>query len=220
MASRSVSWFRQVIRRGLAATLPRRVFLTHGPRRSGNVCLTFDDGPHPELTPRLLDLLVENCVRATFFVIGREAEKYPHLVRRMIDDGHCVGSHSYSHRPRGLLSAREAANEITRGAEVVGAILGELPKLYRPPEGKLTGRDLLKLWRLGFTTVLWNVDPKDYNKPSAEDVKLELAKRKLESGDLVLFHDTHPHAVEILPDLITSARESGLEFGTVEAWMK
>jgi peptidoglycan-N-acetylglucosamine deacetylase len=220
MATRPVSWFNQAIRRGLAAALPRRIFLTQGPWRSGSVCLTFDDGPHPELTPRLLDLLAENSVRATFFVIGREAEKFPQLVRRMVDDGHCVGSHSYSHRPRGSLNAREAADEITRGAEVVGAILGDLPKLYRPPAGKLTGRDLLKLWCLGFTTVLWNVDPKDYNKPSAEAVKLELAKRKLESGDLVLLHDTHPHAVAILPDLIASTRESGLVFGTVEAWLK
>ena len=73
--------------------------------------MTFDDGPHPELTPRLLDVLTELQVRATFFLIGRQVEMFPHVVRRMIDEGHCVGHHSYSHRPRASLTAFEAAEE-------------------------------------------------------------------------------------------------------------
>src|SRR5262245_49327547 len=218
MAIRPTSWIRQAIRSGLAATVPRRVFLTRGPRRSKSVCLTFDDGPHPVLTPKLLDLLADLRVRATFFLIGREVEKYPDVVRCMLDGGHCVGSHSYSHRPRSTLSARESEEETRKGAEAVGAILGKSPSLYRPPAGKVTGRDLLRLWRLGFTTVLWNVDPKDYNKQSADPVRLALANRPLKSGDLVLFHDNHPHAIEILPDLIDATRDGGLEFATVEAW--
>jgi peptidoglycan-N-acetylglucosamine deacetylase len=180
--------------------------------------MTFDDGPHPELTPRLLDVLAELQVRATFFLIGRQVDMFPHVVRRMIDEGHCVGHHSYSHRPRGSLTAFEAAEETTRGAEALGSVLGKTPTLYRPPGGKLTGRDLLRLWREGFTTVLWNVDPKDYNRKSAHDVRLAFAQRPLEAGDLVLFHDNHPHALEILPELVASTRAVGLDFVTVEAW--
>src|SRR4029450_1220019 len=100
MAIHPGSWLRQSIRRGLAATLPRRVFLTYGPSRSMSVCLTFDDGPHPVLTPRLLDVLAVLRVGAPFFLIRREAEKYPDVVRRMSNEGHCVGHHSYSHPPR------------------------------------------------------------------------------------------------------------------------
>jgi len=170
------------------------------------------------LTPRLLDVLAELSVRATFFLIGREVERFPDVVRRMIDEGHCVGHHSYSHPPRRSLTARQAADETSRGARAVAALLGRTANLYRPPGGKLTGRDLVRLWRGGFTTVLWNVDPKDYNKRSADEVRCAFANRPLESGDIVLFHDNHPHAVEILPDLVARARRDGLEFDTVDAW--
>lgn len=183
-----------------------------------SVCLTFDDGPHPELTPRLLDVLAELRVRATFFLIGREVEKFPEVVRRMIVEGHSVGHHSYSHPPRRSISARGAAEETARGAEAVAAVLGKPAKLYRPPGGKLTGRDLLRLWRDGFTTVLWNVDPKDYNKHTADEVRLAFTTRPLESGDLVLLHDNSPLAIEFLPDLVASGRREGLDFVTVDSW--
>src|SRR5436305_246824 len=98
--SARISWLRQVCRYGLAAMLPRRVYLTHGPRRGREMCLTFDDGPHPDLTPRLLDLLADLQVRATFFLIGQEAEKYPEIVRRIAAEGHTVGNHTYSHGVR------------------------------------------------------------------------------------------------------------------------
>jgi peptidoglycan-N-acetylglucosamine deacetylase len=220
MAFHPGSWLRQSIRRGLAATLPRRVFLTHGPKGSHSVCLTFDDGPHPDLTPRLLDVLAELRVRATFFLIGREVERFPEVVRRMIEEGHSVGHHSYSHPPRRSLTARQAADETEGGAEALAALLGRRASLYRPPGGKLTGRDLLRLWRSGFTTVLWNVDPKDFNKRSADEIRCVFTNRPLESGDLVLFHDNHPHAIEILPELVARTRRDGLEFETVDAWTK
>src|SRR4051812_443266 len=156
MPLRPVSWFRQAVRRTLALTLPRRVYITHGPGRSRAVCLTFDDGPHPELTPRLLDLLARLGVPATFFVIGQEVEKYPELVRRMVAEGHTVGNHSYSHPARESISPREAAAEVTECAMVLARLLGKPPTLYRPPRGKVTARDLWRLWRTGMTTVLWN----------------------------------------------------------------
>jgi peptidoglycan/xylan/chitin deacetylase (PgdA/CDA1 family) len=217
---RLTSWFRQVARRTLAAVLPRRAYLIRGARRSQTVCLTFDDGPHPELTPRLLDLLAELNVPATFFLIGREVEKYPDVVRRIVANGHAVGNHSYSHPPRETLTSGAAATEVRLGSEAIARIVGKPPTLFRPPRGQVTARDLWRLWRGGLTTVLWNVDPKDYNKSSAGDVRDWFRGRDLEGGDLVLFHDTHPLALEVLPDLVASARDRGLEFTTVEAWTK
>jgi peptidoglycan/xylan/chitin deacetylase (PgdA/CDA1 family) len=218
MALRPVSVVRQAARRGLASVLPRRLYLTHGPQWSGTACLTFDDGPHPELTPRLLDLLAESGVSATFFLIGGEAEKYPAVVRRMKADGHAVGNHSYSHPVRETLSARQAAADVARGSAVLADILGQAPTLYRPPRGKVTAGDLWRLWRAGLTTVLWNVDPKDYNKPRADPVRDWFRARAITSGDLVLMHDTHPHALAVLPELIESARARGLSFTTVSEW--
>jgi len=182
------------------------------------VCLTFDDGPHPDLTPRLLDILAKHQVAATFFVIGREAEKHPSIVRRLATEGHSIGNHTYSHPSRSSLTYRQAGDEVTAGAKVISDIVGRSPRLYRPPNGKLTAGDLCRLWRRGLTTVLWNVDPKDFNKQRSDEVRLYFDTRPFRSGDLVLFHDNHPHAIAVLPDLIASARDRGLEFVTVDTW--
>jgi peptidoglycan/xylan/chitin deacetylase (PgdA/CDA1 family) len=220
MAFRPKSWLRQGAKQGLAAVLPRRWFLVRGPRRSGAVCLTFDDGPDPEATPRVLDVLAHAGVPATFFVIGREAERHPDLVRRMAAEGHAVGSHSYSHPAREDLTSRELTDEAARGAGVVAGILGKPPPLYRPPRGKVTAADLWRLWRAGLTTVLWNADPKDFSRPTADEVRDWFRARPLRGGDLVLLHDTCPHAPAVLPELIAGARDRGLAFTTVEAWVE
>ena len=211
-------WFRQAARATLASVLPQKVFLCRGSRRSGSICLTFDDGPHPIHTPRLLDLLAELQVTATFFLIGREAEKYPDIVLRMVDEGHAVGNHSYSHQARGLLSLREVEEEIRHASQVIADIVGSSPTLYRPPNGKLTFRDLWRLWQAKLTTVLWNVDPKDYRKSSAGEVLEWFRSRTLVAGDLVLFHDNHPHVSEVLPELVACARKNKLNFVPVNAW--
>jgi peptidoglycan-N-acetylglucosamine deacetylase len=218
MAFRPGSWLRQGAKHGLAAVLPRRWYITRGPRRCAAVCLTFDDGPHPEITPRVLDALAEARVPATFFLIGREAEQYPELVRRIAAEGHAVGSHSYSHPERADINPRQTLEEAVRGVAVLAQILGKSPTLYRPPRGKVTGRDLWLLWRAGLTTVLWNVDPKDYGRADPDELRGWFRDRPLRGADLVLLHDARPHSVPVLPDLIDRARAGGLDFTTVEAW--
>jgi peptidoglycan-N-acetylglucosamine deacetylase len=215
------AWCRQVARRGLAQVLPRRVYLTHGPARSGAVCLTFDDGPHPEVTPRLLDLLRELGVPGTFFLVGREAERCPELVRRTAAEGHAIGSHTYSHALRATLSRRQAAAEVANGAAAIGRILGRPPTLYRPPGGKVTVGDMWRLWRAGMTNVLWNVDPKDCTAPrTAADVEQWFQNRPLAGGDIGLFHDDQPKILDVLPRLVATARDRNLTFTTIEAWAK
>lgn len=217
---RPASLFKQGARRALAAVLPPRVFLARGPRSSRAVCLTFDDGPHPELTPRLLDLLAQLEVVATFFVIGSQAEKHPDLVRRIVQDGHALGNHTYSHPQRSEITARAAADEVSRCSELLAHIVGRSPALFRPPRGQVTARDLLRLWRERLTTVLWNVDPKDYKTSSADELREWFRARGLTAGDIVLLHDTHPHAIQALPDVVASARARGLQFTHADSWTK
>src|SRR5438093_2268452 len=131
-----MAWHRQLLRRALSASCPRRLLVTRGPHGK-DICLTFDDGPHPDYTPRVLDVLGRHGVRATFFLIGREAERYPDIVRRIDTEGHDIGHHSYEHRTPALTSARQLAEEIGRTAAVFEGVVGRAGSLVRPPHGKV-----------------------------------------------------------------------------------
>ena len=208
---------RQLVKRALTASLPRAALLVRG-RPDGPVCLTFDDGPHPEHTPRLLDVLAQLGLRATFFVVGERVARHPALARRIVDEGHLLGGHSYTHGPPATTSARELGREVRRTAELLAGILGGVPTHFRPPHGKLTGPKLLGLWSQRQSIVLWSVDPKDFACCDAGEVARFFVDRPLRGGDLVLLHDTAPYAAAVLPDLVTAARHDGLGFATVDAW--
>jgi peptidoglycan/xylan/chitin deacetylase (PgdA/CDA1 family) len=211
--------YRQLVRATLATTLPRRLLLVRGPAAGGSVCLTFDDGPHPENTPAVLDVLKKEGVSATFFVIGQRAQRYPRLVRRMAAEGHLIGHHSFSHAEPGRTTARQLLEEVGRTQELLARLVGRPSPWFRPPKGKVTARKLWRLWRAGQRVVLWNVDPKDYACRSAAEVRAWFARRPLEGGDVVLLHDSHPHAAGVLPELIHAARRRGLNFVTPARWV-
>src|SRR5262245_36754703 len=122
---------RQWIRTTLARTLPRNWFLVAGPSWSNTICLTFDDGPHPEHTPRVLDALKEAGVVGTFFVIGERAEQYPDLVRRIVSEGHVLGHHSFTHSPPHETSSRQLLAEVQRTRDLLRELVGEAPILFR-----------------------------------------------------------------------------------------
>jgi peptidoglycan/xylan/chitin deacetylase (PgdA/CDA1 family) len=207
---------RQLLRRAMAATLPSRLLLVRGRPGDGRLCLTFDDGPHPVHTPRILDLLRANGVRATFFVIGKNARRYPELLRRIVDEGHALGHHSFSHAEPHLTSSRQLMAEIAETRDVIDAATGRRPRLFRPPHGKLTAGKLWALWHSGFTVVLWNRDPKDFARASADELRAWVRGRPMSGGDVVLLHDTVSHTADVLPELISSVRQAGLAFATVD----
>ncbi|HEV3119839.1 MAG TPA: polysaccharide deacetylase family protein, partial [Gemmataceae bacterium] len=215
---RATPWSpRQLLRRALAAILPRRWFLVHGPVASSAVYLTFDDGPHPEYTPPLLDMLRRAEVRATFFLIGQNAERYPELVKRIAAEGHAIGHHSFFHEKPEQTSAAQLLGELARTQELFAKILGKRSQLFRPPYGKLSTGKLWRLWRAGQTVVLWNVDPKDYAATSAEALRSWFRRERLQGGDVVLLHDNHAHAVQVLPEVIDNCRARGLTLSTLES---
>jgi len=209
---------RQLLRSGMAAGLPRRMFMVAGPPDSRAVSLTFDDGPHPEHTPALLDRLAAHDIRATFFVLGRNAEKHPDLVRRMSAEGHDVGHHSFTHGEPATTSARELVAESWRTARLLGELLGRRPRLFRPPHGKITAGKALGLWASGQTIVLWNQDPKDFSCGSAEALRAWFVGRPFAGGDVVLLHDVHPYAAQAMDAIAVAVRAAGLGFCPVSAW--
>jgi len=211
---------RQSLRRGLAALLPRWAFIVSGPRRSRQVCLTFDDGPDPDHTPRLLDVLRGQRVAATFFLLGEQAAAHPHLVRQIAADGHTIGNHTYTHRPAETVTAREFRDEAIETRQLLKQLLGLPPRLLRPPSGKLTFAKLSQSWLSGHTIVLWDNDPKDFASTAAEPIRDWFRGHPLTGGQIVLLHDCCPHLTEVLPGLIADARDRGLEFTTLDAWVR
>jgi peptidoglycan/xylan/chitin deacetylase (PgdA/CDA1 family) len=168
------------------------------------LALTFDDGPHPEHTRRVLQILDRWDIKATFFVVGREAERYPDVVHAIDAAGHEIGSHTHSH-PAELarLPLRNVVDEIQRGNQALAAITGTPPRLFRPPYGVQTFRVLWACRRTGMKPIFWSHDSLDStDRPQSPGAFLESAC----PGQIVLFHDNRaacPELLEaVLPDLV------------------
>lgn len=210
---------RSLIKKALYSALPSRQLLEHGNRDRSRIAITVDDGPDPVHTPRMLDIFREHAVKATFFVVGGAAEQYPELVLRMKDEGHEVGSHSYSHPYFDKLTWSGAIREIGMTRWVLSRILGEKCKLFRPPHGKLSPRSLIPAWAAGQQVVMWNVDLKDYCAASG-DVEARLERTSFTSGDIILYHGTNEPALKALPRVIESAVGKRREAVTISALMQ
>jgi peptidoglycan/xylan/chitin deacetylase (PgdA/CDA1 family) len=172
---------------GAQCALPA-VAWRRGPKGRHQVALTFDDGPDPTATPRLLGLLAERDVRATFFLIGTRAARHPDVVRAIADGGHEVGNHTWRHRNAWVLSPAAAAREITEGARILGDILGRPPRLYRPPWGIVNAAALATAHRLGLVTVLWSVQHEGL-RPRSPAAQLRHVSDRLHDGAIIDLHD-------------------------------
>ncbi len=120
------------------------------------VAVTFDDGPHARLTPRVLDMLAEHQVRATFFLIGSAAERHPELVRRAVDEGHEIGNHTWSHPHMATLEPADQREEVIKGAEALTRLIGHRPRWFRSPRGMLTGEILRAAADLSHDVAMWS----------------------------------------------------------------
>ncbi len=179
-----------------------------------NVALTFDDGPHPDTTPRLLDALLSANVRATFFVVGERAEQYPELVRRMVRGGHAVGVHGLRHRAMVTQSAAQIEADLREATARIETAIGEplpRPVLLRPPYGFRTATLARVAHENAYLCVAWSLDGRDYDRVSADALAARIAGR-LRGGDIVLLHE-RPHApvaAEALPGLLSNLRDAGI----------
>lgn len=208
--------FRQVLRTALLEAVPRRFLVAAGEPASRAVCLTFDDGPHEAVTPRLLDVLKDQGARATFFVRGDRASLRPEVLRRMVGDGHLLGHHSWSHTEPSQTSAAQLMAEVRRTREWLRQELGADSAWFRPPHGKLSVAKALSLWAAGLTVALWNVDPGDVFRSQPREVLDWFSANPPQAGDVVLLHDTSTVTLEALPGLIELIRGAGLELTTLD----
>lgn len=189
--------------------------LLRGDPTRKEVALTFDDGPHPAYTPKLLDILDRYGVKATFFVVGMMARRYPNLVKEEAARGHVVGNHTYHHVDLTKLSEEEIADEIQRCDDVLKRILGKQPRYFRPPGGDYNAKIAQISQSMGHTMVLWTDDPGDYANPG-EDVILERTLGRVRNGGIILMHDGIQQTIDVLPTIITYLRNKGYRFVTVD----
>lgn len=168
--------------------LPGGLCRWRGPSGSGELSLTIDDGPSPDTTPRTLDLLDALGMRATFFVLGAQAEAHPGLVAEICRRGHTVGSHGYAHEHHLLRSPSWIAADMAAGVDAVARTTGTSPRFYRPTYGQLTARTMAESRRHGLELVLWSVWGHEWSERDPGPVMTRL-ERGLEPGAIVLLHD-------------------------------
>ena len=183
---------------------------------SGNfVALTFDDGPHPQNTPRLLDILRARNVKATFYVIGRSVDLYPQVVRRTVAEGHEIGNHTHTHRLMTKLSDSEVRSELTRCSDAVQRAAGVRVRTMRPPYGGLLQRQReLVHSEFGYPTILWSVDPLDWKRPGPSVVTSRILSGA-SAGGIILAHDLHAPTVDAMPATVDGLLRRGFKFVTV-----
>jgi peptidoglycan/xylan/chitin deacetylase (PgdA/CDA1 family) len=208
----------------LAPTLDARLYrLTHerqDARRTGRprlIALTFDDGPYAVTTPLLLDVLNDLRVRATFFIIGRDAELQPELSRRIVSEGYEVANHTYSHPRLDLAPTKRVVEELVHGTKALRAFTNAktISEEWRPPHGRYTEATITTAQRLGFTTVLWNDDPGDYRRYATPEMLRAHIAAHASAPEILLLHSGVLATIEMLPSIVAEFRAKGYTFVTV-----
>ncbi len=188
-------------------------------RPSGKVvALTFDDGPWPGYTERILKVLKERNVRATFFMVGRQARRNPVLARRVAKAGHEIGSHSYSHPAFAKISEGEVRKQVKSGRRAVERATGQATIWFRPPYGSMDAAAWREVRDLDVHAVFWDVDSRDWTKPGAKRIEDSVVAH-VRPGSVVLFHDgggNRAQTAKALRGVIDRLKARGYQFVTVE----
>lgn len=178
------------------------------------VALTFDDGPSPTLTPRVLEVLREHDAHATFFVLGQQAERHPDALRAVVDSGQELGNHAFSHRSFRSLFPSQIVEELDRTACAIESVGGPRPTLVRPPFGRFPDSTVALATARGEDLVLWTVDGGDSDHADAETIAARVV-RSAEPGAIILLHDTEPDTLYALPTILGGLARKGLQVVSV-----
>lgn len=185
---------------------------------SNRILLTFDDGPHPTVTPRILNLLAKFNARAIFFIVGARVQRSRHLLKEIIALGHALGNHSYSHQAS--LGVGQYIRDLLNNQILIEETVGILPTLFRPPEGQLTLASILAPRLLGLSTVLWSLDSNDWRLSTSEEVRgcatrvIHHFRYRGPNRDIILFHDDNEFTPIVLEEVLEEITAMGTNFGT------
>ena len=211
---------------GIKAGVKQQDACSSLPVRRKCMALTFDDGPYPPYTGRLLDVLKEKKIHATFFLVGEQARLHPDLVRRMVDEGHTVGLHAFCHRDFLKLTEEEKEKDLQQGKEILQSITGKEPVYWRPPHGFRDSSVMKIASAKDLQVVNWSVIPRDWTGIDKQEIYNRVMD-KAEDGAIVLLHDgdsplykaSRQATVDAVGPLIDSLREKGYHLVSLEEYI-
>ncbi|MFH0855525.1 MAG: polysaccharide deacetylase family protein [Candidatus Omnitrophota bacterium] len=188
------------------------------------VALTFDDGPSPVWTPRILDELNKAKVKATFFMLGEHVSKYPDVARRVVREGHDIGNHTYDHHVLIYYTMEELENEIKYADNVIKSVTGVTTRYFRPPKAWLTPDEKVKVGQMGYKVILWSLNSKDWVRFDDKYI-IRYILRNIRPGDIILFHDSggtftseggdRSQTVKAIGRLVEKLKDKGYKFVTI-----
>ncbi len=184
----------------------------NGETENKKIAITFDDGPHPYYTEQLLDGLKERDAKATFFLTGEHAEQYPELVKRMYEEGHLIGNHTYSHLQLGAHNREAYKEELLKTNEILEEIIEEEIQFVRPPYGSW---DKSFEAELSMFPVLWSIDPQDWCSSNVAGI-VNSVLSKADENDIILMHDEYKSTITAAFTVIDELQKRGYEFVTVD----
>jgi len=203
----------------LASQYPK-LFYREGPRNVKKVALTFDDGPDSVYTPQILDVLRKHKVKATFFLVGERAELFPDVVKKIVKGGHVIGNHSMTHPNIMKLNKEQTFQEIQKCEDVLSALTGYKPALFRSPYGSLDSQKVEEISELDVKLIAWNIDSLDWKSLTAEQVKANILENVRE-GSIILQHSSGSKkenltgSVAALDEVIKTLKKEKYKFVTV-----
>jgi peptidoglycan/xylan/chitin deacetylase (PgdA/CDA1 family) len=209
-----------VIRHALAPVVPSLAGSLGIPRTltpAEGVALTFDDGPHPEGTPAILEILDKAGAKATFFLIGEQVQRRPAIAKEIADRGHAIALHGHRHRTQLTLTASQIAKDLHTGAAAIQEATNRKPRLHRPPYGIYSAAGLAAARRAGLQPLLWSRWGKDWRKLTTPQRIATRATNHLRAGDVILLHDadfysskrSHERTAGALPLILAELQRAG-----------
>lgn len=194
------------------------------PNSENKIFLTFDDGPTPEITEWILYILKIHNIKASFFCIGKNVEKYPDIFEKVINEGHSIGNHTSNHlngwktKSNDYLKNVDLCNDKFKNSQILN-LKFQIPNLFRPPYGKIKPSQSKKLRQLSYKIIMWDILTADFDQTISKEQCLENATKKVTSGSIIVFHDSKKAFKNLeyaLPKTIEILKEKGYQFDTIQ----
>ena len=206
----------KVLKKIFLLCMPKRVFLVNESRDEKKIYLTFDDGPTPDITEELLELLAEYDAKATFFVIGEHLNLSMGIGNLLVNAGHSIGNHSLNHKKFGTLTLEQQLCQADGAANVINRLPTRQRKLFRTPQGSWSVSLIVRLLIKGYQCIHWSYDSMDYSEETVDQIINRFMSQPIKGGDIVLFHDDSYKCISVLKALLPIWKDQGYTFERID----